>query len=91
LFPPLDLKLTAFLKQHLFLVKIRGLSSEKRVKALLTEKELHIVELLLQGYTYRAIAESLFISENTLKYHTKNIYRRLKVKNRMELVKLFAP
>ena len=43
-----------------------------------------------RGYTYKAIAESLFISENTMKFHVKNIYHKLNVNNKMELIKLFA-
>ena len=90
LFPPLNVKLTGLLEHHLFLIKIQGLSHRKEEKVQLTGKEQQIVELLLHGYTYKAIAEALFISENTLKYHTKNLYRKLKVNNKMDLIKLFG-
>lgn len=56
----------------------------------LTGKEIEITNLLLQGYTYRLIAEELFLSENTVKYHIKNIYNKLNIKNKNELIKLFA-
>jgi DNA-binding CsgD family transcriptional regulator len=53
----------------------------------LTERETEVVKLLLRGMTYTATAETLGISENTVKYHVKNIYQKLRVKNKMELIK----
>ena len=56
----------------------------------LTDREIEVVELLLKGYTYRAIAERLVISENTMKYHVKNIYQKLNINSKMELIKILA-
>ena len=48
----------------------------------LTRKELRILKLLESGSRNREIAESLFVSEGTLKWHLHNIYRKLECKNR---------
>lgn len=55
---------------------------------LLTPREMEVIVLLLKGYTNKRIIEELFISENTLKVHNRNIYRKLQVKNRKELFQL---
>lgn len=57
----------------------------------LTDREMEVVELLHQGYTYKAISDTLVISENTTKYHAKNIYQKMHVNNKMELIKLISP
>lgn len=52
----------------------------------LSTREKEIVALLFAGLTYRMIAEKLFISYETVKSHCKNIYRKLKVKGKIELI-----
>lgn len=54
----------------------------------LTKRETAILELLLKDEGNRAIGEALFISENTVKKHTQNIYRKTNVRNRTELIQL---
>ncbi len=56
--------------------------------ALLTKRENEIVGLISSGYGNRDIANMLFISEHTVKDHTKNIYRKLNVHSRFELMAL---
>jgi DNA-binding NarL/FixJ family response regulator len=53
-------------------------------KIILTEREQGILNLISQGLSNRAIAEKLFISENTVKYHIKNTLQKLALKNRAE-------
>lgn len=48
----------------------------------LTKKELRILALLESGLSNREIAESIFISEGTLKWHLHNVYRKLDCKSR---------
>lgn len=55
-------------------------------EAVLTPKETEIIELLLKGFSNRIIAGQLFISENTLKTHLRNIYRKFGVKQKRELL-----
>lgn len=51
----------------------------------LTERQLEIIELVRQGKTNKEIGEKLFISENTVKYHLKIIYKALGIDNRLGL------
>lgn len=54
----------------------------------LTKRELEIVDLIGAGYSNKDVAKMLFISEYTVKDHTKNIYRKLEVHSRYELMAL---
>lgn len=51
----------------------------------LTTREKEIVSYLIEGLTNKEIGQKLFISEFTVKTHVKNIYEKMKVKNRVEL------
>ena len=52
----------------------------------LTARELELLELVGEGFSNRAISESLSISTNTVKYHLKNIFQKLGAQNRAEAV-----
>lgn len=54
----------------------------------LTPREFEIIQLLLQGMTNVTIATQLHIAEVTVKKHLTNIYRKLGVRNRYEVMKL---
>lgn len=54
--------------------------------ATLTPKEEDIFNLYVQGCSTKDIISQLGITENTLKYHNKNIYSKLGVKTRKELL-----
>jgi len=56
---------------------------------LLSSREKEVVEYLISNIKNKMIAEQLFISENTLKKHAKNIYAKLKVQNKKELRQIF--
>lgn len=53
----------------------------------LSERETEILEKLCEGQNYTAIAQSLYISGHTVRAHLKNIYRKLHVNSRAELVR----
>ncbi|MFF4121658.1 response regulator transcription factor [Streptomyces sp. NPDC001714] len=57
-----------------------------RPDADLTEREVEVVRLAAEGLSNRAIAETLFLSEATVKTHLVRIYRKLKVENRAAAV-----
>jgi LuxR family transcriptional regulator, regulator of acetate metabolism len=57
---------------------------EKELRDLLTRRELDVLELMVQGGTNAAIARALVVSEGTVKFHVKNILRKLRVANRAE-------
>lgn len=54
----------------------------------LTAREIEVMELLCQGRSKAYIAESLFISENTVRSHSKHIYQKLSIHSRQELIDL---
>ncbi|MBX2818127.1 MAG: helix-turn-helix transcriptional regulator [Rhodothermaceae bacterium] len=54
----------------------------------LTNREKEVAALLVEGSSYKQIAEQLFISIPTVKTHASNVYKKCKVSNRMELMGL---
>lgn len=52
----------------------------------LTERELEVLKLVARGSNNRDIAKELFISENTVKNHVRNILEKLHLHSRMEAV-----
>jgi len=52
----------------------------------LTEREMAVLKLVAQGLNNRDIAKELFISENTVKNHIRNILEKLHLHSRMEAV-----
>ncbi len=57
--------------------------------SLLTERENQMVQLILHGYSSKAIAEKLNISVETVKLHRKNAYAKLDLGTQGELFNLF--
>ncbi len=56
----------------------------------LSERESEIAMLLLKGYPYKLIASRLYISESTVKSHVQNIYGKLGIHSRTELIEQFS-
>ena len=53
----------------------------------LSIRETEVLKKLCEGQNYKVIAESLFVSGNTVRMHIKNIYKKLHVHSRGEAVK----
>lgn len=53
---------------------------------LLTPRELEVMRLIARGQSNRAIATSLVLGEGTVKYHVKNILRKLSARSRAEAI-----
>ncbi|GIW61078.1 MAG: hypothetical protein KatS3mg087_2144 [Patescibacteria group bacterium] len=53
---------------------------------LLSRREKEVVILLLQGKSNKQIALSLEVSERTIEFHLKNVYTKLQVNSRVELI-----
>jgi len=49
----------------------------------LTPRELKILQLVLAGYTNKAIAAEIFISEKTVEFHLDNIYTKIGTRTRV--------
>jgi DNA-binding NarL/FixJ family response regulator len=49
----------------------------------LTSRELEVLQLVLAGYTNKAIAAEIFISEKTVEFHLDHIYTKLGVRTRL--------
>jgi LuxR family maltose regulon positive regulatory protein len=52
----------------------------------LTNRELQVLELLARRFSYKEIAQQLFITPGTVKRHTLNIYQKLNVQKRNDAV-----
>jgi DNA-binding CsgD family transcriptional regulator len=53
----------------------------------ISERENEIAEMLLQGMSYSSIAGKLFISNETVKTHVRNIYRKLNINSKLGLLR----
>jgi DNA-binding NarL/FixJ family response regulator len=59
----------------------------KKPASTLTERERDVLELLVSGVTSnRELADKLFVSENTVKYHLRNILDKLHLNNRAQVI-----
>lgn len=65
--------------------RYQALQAETPV-SLLSERELDILQLMSYGFTSRAIADRLCLSENTIEYHRKRMMRKLATDNMVELI-----
>lgn len=61
-------------------------SFRKSYNSILSERETEVLTLLASGKSYNSIAEALFISVNTIRFHIKNIYEKLQVCTREEAI-----
>ena len=52
----------------------------------LSEREIQIIKLIIDGKANGEIAQTIFVSEDTVKTHRKNIFKKLKVHNASELM-----
>jgi DNA-binding NarL/FixJ family response regulator len=55
----------------------------------LTPMEQKIIELVKKGLTYKEMAQDLNISFHTVNFHLKNIYYKMDVKSKAELISLY--
>jgi DNA-binding NarL/FixJ family response regulator len=67
----------------------KGKPSEGRIPSEeynLTNRETEMLEHLAKGLSYEQIADNLFISYGTVRKHIENVYKKLKVHNKVEAV-----
>lgn len=56
----------------------------------LTKREIEVLQLICKGRSKAYIGEDLFISENTVRSHTKHIYEKLNVHSKQEIIDMIA-
>ena len=56
----------------------------------MSPRELQVAKLVCQGFNNEEIASSLKIKQGTIKTHMRNIYRRIRVKSRIEMLLRFV-
>jgi len=58
---------------------------QERLKVL-SDRQRDVLDCMAEGMSNKQIADKLFISENTVKYHIKNIYQLLEIKDRKDFL-----
>ncbi|MGI5850472.1 MAG: LuxR C-terminal-related transcriptional regulator [Christensenellales bacterium] len=94
LLPPLNRHLILLLKSHAYLAVYDRISEKQRAAIIrqtktidpLTGRENEVLALLLGGKSNRAISQTLFISESTVKTHVRSIFSKYDVSSRAELI-----
>ena len=81
-------------EQSIFLAASRGVKTNgvetaeatRQVRRIggLTKRETEILRLVAEGYSNSQVAEALWVTEQTVKFHLSNIYKKLNVANRTE-------
>ncbi len=87
-------QLVLLLKSHAYLAAYDNMSQSqqmdivRQIKTLdpLTDREQEVLQLILSGKSNREIGRDLFISENTVKTHARNIFSKYDVGSRAELI-----
>jgi len=64
---------------------LKGNVSEQ-LAARLTKREMELVNLLKEGLSYKEMAKRMFVSVYTINHHLKNIYQKLGVESKSELI-----
>jgi DNA-binding NarL/FixJ family response regulator len=64
--------------------RIQALEPEEAEELVLTRREREILVLVAEGHSNRELARRLWVTEQTVKFHLSNIYRKLDVANRTE-------
>lgn len=77
------------LKEYVRLITVDDARKKKELPSIITEREKDVLRLIAQGKNNKEIASILFISEATVKTHVANIFRKLGLRDRVEVV-LFA-
>jgi DNA-binding NarL/FixJ family response regulator len=65
---------------------VKGGRAQTQRETTLTQRELEVLQHMTAGKSDRAIAESLHVSEHTVRSHIKNLYRKLGVSSRAHAV-----
>lgn len=64
------------------------ITTEKVNPGIISNRELNVLQELVEGLDYKEIAEKLFISPATVRSHIANIYQKLHVKSKAQAIKI---
>lgn len=73
-------------KQYYDRIRSFNSDTEDVAQYRLSEREIEVIKLMSQGYTSNEIAETLYLSNHTIKTHRKNILKKLDLKNSSQVV-----
>ncbi len=73
-----------FSQQYITYLRQNSKPVNNNVPTILTKREQQIITFLSMGASNQQIAEQLFVSENTVKTHLHNIFKKIDVKNRVQ-------
>ncbi len=73
-----------FSQEYIMHLRRHGRPVNKSTSAVLTKREQQIMTFLSMGASNQQIAKQLFVSENTVKTHLHNIFKKIEVKNRVQ-------
>jgi DNA-binding NarL/FixJ family response regulator len=65
---------------------VNSFKPDSRPKEPLTMREREVLQKMCDGLGYKMIAEELFVDINTIKFHIRNIYRKLEVNSKGEAI-----
>ena len=55
----------------------------------LTRRETEILRLVAEGHSDREVAKILWVTNQTIKFHLQNVYKKLNVRDRVEAIRWF--
>jgi len=64
---------------------------DELMKKGLSKREAEVAEKVCQGLSNNEAAAELFVTEKTIKFHLTNVYKKMKVKSRTQLIVWSAP
>jgi DNA-binding NarL/FixJ family response regulator len=67
---------------------VRQEAKSREIANILTPREIEVVGMVAKGFSNREIGSHLCIAEGTVKIHLHNVYEKLKINRRAELVRL---
>lgn len=73
-----------FSQQYIAHLRRHSRPINKNTPTVLTKREQQIIDFLSMGASNQQIAKQLFVSENTVKTHLHNIFKKIDVKNRVQ-------
>ena len=77
---------TVVVEKHVFIGTDFVLNREQADSLRLSNRELEVLQLIADGLSNRQIAERLFVSLNTIKTHTSNLFLKLEVERRTQAI-----